>query len=72
MKQLCCFKGLRQYSGQAWWPTLKSSDANNNLANLSFLTIKDDSKNFFNPQITNRGVKLTKKQPFNPPYPYGE
>ena len=61
MKQLCCFKGLRQCAGQAWWPTLKDSDANNNLANLSFLTIKDASKNFFNPQITNRGVKFTKK-----------
>lgn len=45
MKQLCCFKGLGQYAGQAWWPTLKDSDANNNLANLLFLTIKDDSKN---------------------------
>ncbi len=61
MKQLCCFKGLGQCAGQAWWPILKSSDANNNLANLSFLTIKDASKNFFNPQITNRGVKFTKK-----------
>ncbi len=61
MKQLCCFKGLRQCAGQAWWPTLKDSDANNNLANLSFLPIKDASKNFFNPQITNRGVKFTKK-----------
>ena len=61
MKQLCCFKGLGQYAGQAWWPTLKDGDANNNLANLSFLPIKDASKNFFNPQITNRGVKFTKK-----------
>ena len=61
MKQLCCFKGLRQCAGQAWWPTLKYSDANNTLVNLLFLTIKDDSKNFFNPQITNRGGKFTEK-----------
>lgn len=71
MKQLCCFKGLRQCAGQAWWPILKSSDANNNLANLSFLTIKDASKNFFNPQITNRGGKLTERQPVKPPSSYG-
>ena len=45
MKQLCCFKGLNQLAGQAWWPTLKDSDANNTLANLLFLTIKDASKN---------------------------
>ena len=45
MKQLCCFKGLNQLAGQAWWPTLKYSDANNTLANLLFLTIKDASKN---------------------------
>ena len=55
MKQLCCFKGLGQYAGQAWWPTLKDSDADNTMASLLFLTIKDASKNFFNPQITNRG-----------------
>ena len=61
MKQLCCFKGLHQCAGQAWWPTLKDSDADNTMASLLFLTIKDDSKNFFNPQITNRGVKFTKK-----------
>ena len=61
MKQICYFKGLHQCAGQAWWPTLKYSDANNTLVNLLFLTIKDDSKNFFNPQITNRGVKFTKK-----------
>ena len=61
MKQLCCFKGLGQYAGQAWWPTLKYSDADSMMARLLFLTIKDDSKNFFNPQITNRGVKFTKK-----------
>ena len=71
MKQLCCFKGLGQYAGQAWWPILKSSDANNNLANLLFLTIKDASKNFFNPQITNRGGKLTERQPVKPPSSYG-
>ena len=66
MKQLCCFKGLRQCAGQAWWPILKSSDANNNLANLSFFTIKDASKNFFNPQITNRGGKIANKPTGNP------
>ena len=55
MKQLCCFKGLGQYAGQAWWPTLKYSDADSMMAGLLFLTIKDASKNFFNPQITNRG-----------------
>lgn len=55
MKQLCCFKGLRQCAGQAWWPTLKDSDVKDTIAKLSFLTIKDASKNFFNPQITHRG-----------------
>lgn len=45
MKQLCCFKGLGQYAGQAWWPTLKDSDADSMMARLLFLTIKDDSKN---------------------------
>jgi len=61
MKQLCCFKGLGQCAGQAWWPTLKYSDANNTMANLAFLTIKEYLKKFFNPQITNRGVKFTNK-----------
>lgn len=45
MKQLCCFEGLGQYAGQAWWPTLKYSDADSMMARLLFLTIKDDSKN---------------------------
>ncbi|GEK29412.1 hypothetical protein LSI01_17230 [Furfurilactobacillus siliginis] len=31
------------------------------MARLLFLTIKDASKKFFNPQITNRGVKFTNK-----------
>ncbi|ORI79352.1 hypothetical protein BMS92_08550 [Leuconostoc mesenteroides subsp. mesenteroides] len=66
MKQLCCFKGLRQCAGQAWWPTLKDSDADNTIASLLFLTIKDDSKNFFNPQITNRGGKIANKPTGNP------
>ena len=61
MKQLCWFKGLNQCAGQAWWPTLEYSDADNTMARLLFLTIKDDLKNSFNPQITNRGVKFTKK-----------
>ena len=71
MKQLCCFKGLGQYAGQAWWPTLKYSDADSMMAGLLFLTIKDASKNFFNPQITNRGGKLTERQLGKPPSSYG-
>jgi len=66
MKQLCCFKGLGQCAGQAWWPTLKYSDADNTLASLLFLTIKDASKNCFNPQITNRGGKIANKPTGNP------
>ncbi len=66
MKQLCCFKGLGQYAGQAWWPTLKYSDADSMMARLLFLTIKDASKNFFNPQITNRGGKIANKPTGNP------
>lgn len=66
MKQLCCFKGLGQYAGQAWWPTLKYSDADSMMAGLLFLTIKDASKNFFNPQITNRGGKIANKPIGNP------
>ena len=71
MKQLCCFKGLGQYAGQAWWPTLKYSDADSMMARLLFLTIKDASKNFFNPQITNRGLNLQKSQQANNPHAYG-
>ena len=66
MKQLCCFKGLGQCAGQAWWPTLKDSDADNTIASLLFLTIKDDSKNIFSPQITNRGGKIANKPTGNP------
>ncbi len=72
MKQLCCFKGLGQCAGQAWWPTLKDSDADNTIASLLFLTIKDDSKNIFNPQITNRGVKLQINRQVTPPQRLGE
>lgn len=66
MKQLCWFKGLNQCAGQAWWPTLEYSDADNTMARLLFLTIKDDSKNSFNPQITNRGGKIANKPTGNP------
>ena len=70
MKQLCCFKGLGQCAGQAWWPTLKDSDADNTIASLLFLKIKDDSKNIISPQITNRGGnrggKITNKPTGNP------
>ena len=72
MKQLCCFKGLGQCAGQAWWPTLKDSDADNTIASLLFLTIKDDSKNIFSPQITNRGVKLQINRQVTPPQRLGE
>ena len=71
MKQLCCFKGLGQCAGQAWWPTLKDSDADNTIASLLFLTIKDDSKNIFSPQITNRGGKITNKPTGNPSSTHG-
>ncbi len=72
MKQLCCFKGLGQYAGQAWWPTLKYSDADSMMARLLFLTIKDDLKNIFSPQITNRGVKLQINRQVTPPQRLGE
>ncbi len=72
MKQLCCFKGLGQCAGQAWWPTLKDSDADNTIASLLFLTIIDDSKNIFSPQITNRGVKLQINRQVTPPQRLGE
>mgnify|MGYP001588721690 CR=1 FL=1 len=66
MKQLCCFKGLGQCAGQAWWPTLKYGNAIKMTVSQVFLTIKDDSKNFFNPQITNRGGKIANKPTGNP------
>ena len=71
MKQLCCFKGLGQYAGQAWWPTLKYSDADNTIASLLFLTIKDDSKNILAPKLLIGGLNLQKSQQANNPHAYG-
>lgn len=71
MKQLCCFKGLGQYAGQAWWPTLKYSDADSMMARLLFLTIKDASKIPLTPKSLIGGLNLQKSQQANNPHAYG-